>query len=110
DQLRHPRRIQLQGTWRTGPPSHPHGPLPRGQCPWLPGQPGLHLAAGQAAWWPHLVADNSDGLHHSAIDLRTASEVRLRMSVELTLIIPVKDEEAAIGPCLDRVIPVLEGL
>jgi len=31
-------------------------------------------------------------------------------AVELTLIIPVKDEEAAIGPCLDRVIPVLEGI
>jgi glycosyltransferase involved in cell wall biosynthesis len=30
--------------------------------------------------------------------------------VELTLIIPVKDEEAAIGPCLARVIPVLEGI
>ena len=31
-------------------------------------------------------------------------------SVELTLIIPVKDEELAVGPCLDRIIPVLEGL
>ena len=31
-------------------------------------------------------------------------------SVELTLIIPVKDEEAAIGPCLDRVIPILQGV
>ena len=31
-------------------------------------------------------------------------------SVEFTLIIPVKDEEAAIGPCLDRVIPVLEAI
>jgi glycosyltransferase involved in cell wall biosynthesis len=31
-------------------------------------------------------------------------------AVELTLIIPVKDEEAAIGPCLQRVIPVLEGI
>jgi glycosyltransferase involved in cell wall biosynthesis len=30
--------------------------------------------------------------------------------VEFSLIIPVKDEEAAIGPCLERVIPVLEGL
>ncbi|HEU0310892.1 MAG TPA: glycosyltransferase family 2 protein [Sphingomicrobium sp.] len=30
--------------------------------------------------------------------------------VEFSLIIPVKDEEAAIGPCLDRVIPVLEGI
>ena len=30
--------------------------------------------------------------------------------VELTLIIPVKDEEAAIGPCLERVVPVLECL
>jgi glycosyltransferase involved in cell wall biosynthesis len=29
---------------------------------------------------------------------------------ELTLIIPVKDEEDAIGPCLKRVIPVLEGM
>ena len=31
-------------------------------------------------------------------------------AVGLTLIIPVKDEEAAIEACLDRVIPVLEGL
>lgn len=31
-------------------------------------------------------------------------------AVGLTLIIPVKDEEAAIGPCLERVIPVLEGI
>jgi glycosyltransferase involved in cell wall biosynthesis len=31
-------------------------------------------------------------------------------AVELTLIIPAKDEEAAIGPCLARVIPVLEGI
>jgi len=31
-------------------------------------------------------------------------------SVELSLVIPVKDEEAAIGPCLDRVIPVLEAM
>ena len=31
-------------------------------------------------------------------------------AVELTIIIPVKDEEAAIGPCLDRIIPVLEGI
>ena len=31
-------------------------------------------------------------------------------SVELSLVIPVKDEEAAIGPCLARVIPVLEGM
>jgi glycosyltransferase involved in cell wall biosynthesis len=30
--------------------------------------------------------------------------------VELSLIIPVKDEEAAIGPCLDRVVPVLEAM
>ena len=30
--------------------------------------------------------------------------------VELTLIIPVEDEEAAIGPCLERVVPVLERL
>jgi glycosyltransferase involved in cell wall biosynthesis len=28
--------------------------------------------------------------------------------VELTIIVPVKDEEASIGPCLDRLIPVLE--
>jgi glycosyltransferase involved in cell wall biosynthesis len=28
--------------------------------------------------------------------------------VELSLVLPVKDEEAAIGPCLDRLIPVLE--
>jgi glycosyltransferase involved in cell wall biosynthesis len=31
-------------------------------------------------------------------------------AVELTLIIPVKDEEVAIGPCLERVIPVLQGM
>jgi glycosyltransferase involved in cell wall biosynthesis len=31
-------------------------------------------------------------------------------AVEFSLIIPVKDEEAAIGPCLDRVIPILEKL
>ncbi|HXG80635.1 MAG TPA: glycosyltransferase family 2 protein [Sphingomicrobium sp.] len=31
-------------------------------------------------------------------------------SVEFSLVIPVKDEEAAIGPCLARVIPILEGL
>jgi glycosyltransferase involved in cell wall biosynthesis len=31
-------------------------------------------------------------------------------SVEFSLIIPVKDEEAAIGPCLDRVIPILEAI
>jgi polyisoprenyl-phosphate glycosyltransferase len=31
-------------------------------------------------------------------------------SVEFTLIIPVKDEEEAIGPCLARVIPVLEAI
>ena len=31
-------------------------------------------------------------------------------SAELTIVIPVKDEEAAIGPCLERLIPVLEGL
>ena len=30
--------------------------------------------------------------------------------VELSLVIPVKDEEAAIGPCLERVIPVLEAM
>jgi len=30
--------------------------------------------------------------------------------VELSLVIPVKDEEAAIAPCLARVIPVLEGI
>ena len=30
--------------------------------------------------------------------------------VEFTLIIPVKDEEDAIGPCLERVIPVLEAI
>jgi len=30
--------------------------------------------------------------------------------VELSLVMPVKDEEAAIGPCLDRLIPVLEGM
>jgi glycosyltransferase involved in cell wall biosynthesis len=28
--------------------------------------------------------------------------------VEFSLIIPVKDEEAAIGPCLDRIVPILE--
>ena len=31
-------------------------------------------------------------------------------SVELSLVIPVKDEEAAIGPCLAQVIPVLEAM
>ena len=31
-------------------------------------------------------------------------------AVELTLIIPVKDEEVAVGPCLDRLMPVLQGL
>ena len=31
-------------------------------------------------------------------------------AVEFTLIIPVKDEEEAIGPCLARVVPVLEAL
>ncbi len=31
-------------------------------------------------------------------------------TVELSLVIPVKDEEAAIGPCLERVIPVLEAM
>jgi glycosyltransferase involved in cell wall biosynthesis len=31
-------------------------------------------------------------------------------AVELTLVIPVKDEEVAVGPCLDRLIPVLQGL
>ncbi|MFN3943657.1 MAG: glycosyltransferase family 2 protein [Allosphingosinicella sp.] len=31
-------------------------------------------------------------------------------AIELTLIAPVKDEEAAIGPFLDRVLPVLDGL
>ncbi len=31
-------------------------------------------------------------------------------AVEFTLIIPVKDEEDAIGPCLARVIPVLEAI
>ena len=30
--------------------------------------------------------------------------------VELSLVIPVKDEDAAIGPCLARVIPVIEGM
>ena len=30
--------------------------------------------------------------------------------VELSLIIPVKDEEVAVGPCLARVIPVLEAM
>ena len=30
--------------------------------------------------------------------------------VELSLVMPVKDEEAAIGPCLARVIPVLEAM
>lgn len=32
------------------------------------------------------------------------------MTVELTIVIPVKDEEAAIGPFLTRVVPILEGL
>jgi len=31
-------------------------------------------------------------------------------AVELSLVIPVKDEEAAIGPCLAQVIPVLEAM
>ena len=31
-------------------------------------------------------------------------------TVELSLVIPVKDEEAAIGPCLERVIAVLEAM
>jgi glycosyltransferase involved in cell wall biosynthesis len=31
-------------------------------------------------------------------------------AVELSLVIPVKDEEAAIGPCLERVIPVIEAM
>jgi glycosyltransferase involved in cell wall biosynthesis len=31
-------------------------------------------------------------------------------SVELSLVMPVKDEEAAIGPCLARLIPVLEAM
>jgi len=31
-------------------------------------------------------------------------------ALELSLVIPVKDEEAAIGPCLARVIPVLEAM
>ena len=31
-------------------------------------------------------------------------------AVELSLVIPVKDEEAAIGPCLDQLIPVLEAM
>ena len=31
-------------------------------------------------------------------------------SVELSLVIPVKDEEAAIGPCLERLIPVIEAM
>ena len=31
-------------------------------------------------------------------------------SVEFSLVIPVKDEEAAIGPCLERVIPILEAI
>ena len=30
--------------------------------------------------------------------------------VELSLVIPVKDEEAAIGPCLARIVPVLEAM
>jgi len=31
-------------------------------------------------------------------------------AVELSLVMPVKDEEAAIGPCLARVIPVIEAM
>jgi glycosyltransferase involved in cell wall biosynthesis len=31
-------------------------------------------------------------------------------AVELTLVMPVKDEEAAIGPCLARLIPVIEAM
>ncbi len=30
--------------------------------------------------------------------------------IEFSLVIPVKDEEAAIGPCLERVFPILEAL
>jgi glycosyltransferase involved in cell wall biosynthesis len=30
--------------------------------------------------------------------------------VELSLVMPVKDEEAAIGPCLERLIPVIEAM
>jgi polyisoprenyl-phosphate glycosyltransferase len=30
--------------------------------------------------------------------------------VELSLVMPVKDEEAAIGPCLERLVPVLEAM
>ena len=50
-----------------------------------------------------MVAD-ADDFRHPALDLRAASPLRLRMSraVELSLIIPVKDEEEAI-PCLARV-------
>lgn len=32
------------------------------------------------------------------------------MTVELTIVVPVKDEEAAIGPFLSRVVPILQGL
>jgi glycosyltransferase involved in cell wall biosynthesis len=31
-------------------------------------------------------------------------------SVELSLVMPVKDEEVAIGPCLARLIPVIEAM
>ena len=49
-----------------------------------------HLASTR---WP-----TADDFRHPALDLRAASPLRLRMSraVELSLIIPVKDEEEAI--------------
>ena len=31
-------------------------------------------------------------------------------SIELSLVMPVKDEEVAIGPCLARLIPVIEAM
>ena len=62
---------------------------------------------GGPTWWPTIPMV----FVTPALDLRPPSPVRLRMSaVELSLVVPVKDEEEAIGPCLARVIPVLETL
>ena len=69
-------------------------------------------------WYPRqisrradVVADDPDGPVHAALDLRPPSPLRLRMNmVELSLIIPVKDEEEAIGVFVARVVPILEAL
>jgi glycosyltransferase involved in cell wall biosynthesis len=59
----------------------------------------------------NMVVDDPNGVRHAADHLFASSAVRLLMSnVELTVVIPVKDEEVAVGPCLDRLIPVLQGL